>query len=223
MRQLGTALPLVLTLAMAANLQAANISGEYLEARTCAVYTGPCFANAEMGLAGKEALMAWKIDKGQWKGVNVDGLGAAVIVTAENTIGYDGIFPLRAGKMKSVILIDKTATPEQFAALLDFVKDTAKTYTKDVVRVQRVPIQLKNNHLTKQARFQAGKIAEITTRALKQSDCVCTNEVVYYLPLTKVENSSPAFSLKLSYQGKALNRRFTDFGTRSAFLATFRR
>ena len=68
MRQLGTALPLVLTLAMAANLQAANISGEYLEARTCNVYTGPCFANAEMGLAGKEALMAWKIDKGQWKG-----------------------------------------------------------------------------------------------------------------------------------------------------------
>jgi len=39
----------------------------------------------------------------------------------------------------------------------------------------------------------------------------------------KVENFSPAFSLKLSYQGKGLNRRFTDFGTRSAFLATFRR
>ena len=221
MRQLS--LTLALLFVFATNGLAANISGEYIEARTCNVYTGPCFANAEMGLAGKEALMAWKVDKGQWNGVNVDGLGAAVIVTAENTIGYDGIFPLRAGKMNAVILVDQKATPEQFAALVDFVKDTAKIYTKHVVKVRRAPIELKNNHLTKQAQFKAGNVAEIKTRALKKSDCVCTNEVVYYLPLTKVENFSPAFSLKVSYQGKGLNRRFTDFGTRSAFLATFRR
>ena len=157
MRQLCLALALLFVFATTG--RAANISGEYLEARTCAVYTGPCFANAEMGLAGKEALMAWKIDKGQWNGVNVDGLGAAVIVTAENTIGYDGIFPLRAGKMNAVILIDTKATPEQHAALVDFVKDTAKTYTKNVVKIQRTPIELKNNHLTKQARFTAGRIA----------------------------------------------------------------
>ena len=86
MRQLSLALALLFV--FATNGLAANISGEYIEARTCNVYTGPCFANAEMGLAGKEALMAWKVDKGQWNGVNVDGLGAAVIVTAENTIGY---------------------------------------------------------------------------------------------------------------------------------------
>ncbi len=221
MHQLSLALALLFVFATSG--QAANISGDYLEARTCSVYTGPCFANAEMGLAGKEALMAWKIDTGQWKGVQVDGLGAAVIVTAQNTIGYDGIFPLRAGKMKAVILIDKKATPEQYAALVDFVKDTAKTYTKNVVKIQRAPIELKANHLTKQAKFTAGKVAEISTRGLKKSDCVCTNEVIYYQPLTKVENFSPAFSLKLSYQGKGLNRRFTDFGTSSAFLATFRR
>ena len=123
MRQLSLALALLFV--FATNGLAANISGEYIEARTCNVYTGPCFANAEMGLAGKEALMAWKVDKGQWNGVNVDGLGAAVIVTAENTIGYDGIFPLRAGKMNAVILVDQKASPEQFAALVDFVKDTA--------------------------------------------------------------------------------------------------
>ena len=221
MHQLSLALALLFVFATSG--QAANISGDYLEARTCSVYTGPCFANAEMGLAGKEALMAWKIDTGLWKGVNIDGLGAAVIVTAQNTIGYDGIFPMRAGKMNAVILIDNKATPEQYAALVDFVKDTAKTYTKNVVKIQRAPIELKTNHLTKQAKFTAGKVAEISTRGLKKSDCVCTNEVIYYQPLTKVENFSPAFSLKLSYQGKGLNRRFTDFGTSSAFLATFRR
>ncbi|MDP7276207.1 MAG: DUF1326 domain-containing protein [Planctomycetaceae bacterium] len=223
MRHLSLATAAGLLFVFATTGHAAKITGEYVEARTCSVYTGPCFANAEMGLAGKEALMAWKIDKGEWKGINLDGIGAAVIVTAESTIGYDGVFPLAAGKMKSVILVDSKASSEQFAAMVEFVKDTAKTYTKHVVRVERAPIQLKNNHLKKQAIFSAGKIAEIKTRALTLADCVCTNEVVYYQPLVKVENFSPAFSLKMSFQGKGLGRRFTNFSTRSAFLATFRR
>ena len=68
---------LVLLSAVSTGL-AAEITGEYLEARTCDVYTGPCFANAEMELAGKEALLAWKVDQGSWKGVSLDGLGRGV-------------------------------------------------------------------------------------------------------------------------------------------------
>ena len=47
---------LALLLATATPLLA-EISGDYLEVRTCDVYTGPCFGNAEMSLAGKEAVM----------------------------------------------------------------------------------------------------------------------------------------------------------------------
>ena len=31
---------------------AGEISGDFLEARTCDVYTGPCFANSEIGVSG---------------------------------------------------------------------------------------------------------------------------------------------------------------------------
>ena len=85
-----TALLAISAIAVSSAAQAATITGEYLEARTCDVYTGPCFANAEMELAGKEALMAWKVDKGTWKGVKLDGLGVAVVVNAQGTIGFDG-------------------------------------------------------------------------------------------------------------------------------------
>ena len=40
------------------------ISGNYLEVRSCDVYTGPCFANAEMGLTGKEGILVWSIREG---------------------------------------------------------------------------------------------------------------------------------------------------------------
>ena len=31
-----------------------SITGTYLETRTCQVYTGPCFANAETALTGRD-------------------------------------------------------------------------------------------------------------------------------------------------------------------------
>lgn len=202
---------------------AAEISGEYLEARTCSVYTGPCFANAEMGLCGKEALMAWKVDEGRWNGVSLEGLTVALVLKAEGTLGYDGVFPMEAGKIDSVILVDEKANAKQRDALVAFVKDSAKDLTKNVVKVQAAPLKLENDHLSGKGRFSAGKLAKIETRALKAGDCVCTNEIVYYLPLTDVENYSPAYSLTMSYQGDALNNQWTTNNTRSAFLATFRR
>lgn len=207
----------------AVHVSAAQITGEYLEARTCNVYTGPCFANAEMSLTGKEALIAWKVDKGQWNDVKLDGLGAAVVLKAQGTLGYDGVFPMEAGKIKSIIMVDRRATTRQHAALVSFVKDSAKEYTKDVIKVEKVPFELTNNHLDNVGIFKAGKLAEIKTRKMKDSDCVCTNEVIYYQPLTKIENASVAYSLKLSYQGKGLGTRFTNRGIRSSFLGTFRR
>jgi len=212
-----------LLLVPAASASAASISGEYLEARTCDVYTGPCFANAEMDQSGKEAVMAWKIEKGSWNNVTLNGLTVALVVNAQGTLGDDGVFPMRAGKITSVILVDEKANTAQQQALLAFVKDSAKKLTKNVVKVRRVPMLLKNNHLDGKGVFTAGKIAKIETRKLQKGDCVCTNEIVYYQPLTKVQNFSPAYSQTLSFQGKGLNNRWTTRNIRSAFLATFRK
>lgn len=223
MKILRFALSIAAAATLVSTSQAAQITGEYLEARTCNVYTGPCFANAEMSLTGKEALMAWKVDKGTWNDVKLDGLGAALILHAQGTLGYDGVFPMDAGEIKSVVMVDEKASKEQREALVAFVKDSAKDLTKNVVKVEAVPFSLTNDHVDNVGVFQAGDLAEIKTRKLKSSDCVCTNEVVYYQPLTKIQNASPAYSLKLSYQGKDLGTRFTNRGMRSAFIGTFRK
>lgn len=214
---------LAVVMAVSTTTLAAEISGEYLEARTCDVYTGPCFANGEMDLAGNEALLAWKVDQGSWNGVSLDGLGAALVLEAEGTLGYDGIFEMRAGRIESVLLVDEEATPQQQTALAAFVKEAAGELAENIVQVTAVPIELTNDHLDGAGRFSAGDVASIETRQLRDGDCVCTNEVVYYQPLTEVENASPAYSKELSFQGEGLNNRFTTRGTRSAFLATFRR
>lgn len=212
-----------ITMLTASSASAATITGEYLEARTCDVYTGPCFANAEMFQAGKEALMVWKVEKGTWQDVDVSGLTVALVVNSQNTLGNDGIFPMKAGKIRSVILVDQNADSEQKTALVAFVKDSAKKLVGKLVKVQSVPMDLKNDHLDGKGVFKAGNVAKIETRKLRKGDCVCTNEIIYYQPLTKVQNFSPAYSKTISFQGEGLNNKWTTNHTRSAFLATFRR
>ena len=63
------------------------ISGDYLEVRSCDVYTGPCFANSEMGLTGKDGIMVWSIRDGNWKGTALDGLSVIAVVRTDGTLG----------------------------------------------------------------------------------------------------------------------------------------
>ena len=202
---------------------AAQISGEYIEARTCDVYTGPCFANAEMDLAGKEAVMAWKVDEGGWNGVALKGLGVAIVVTSEKTMGASEFFHMHAGQISSIILVDDRATKPQHDALVAFAKHSAKEFTADVKKIVKAPIKLENDHLSGKGTFSAGDVAKIETRGLKKGDCVCSNEQIFYQPLTNVSDISPALSNTLSYTGKDFDRTWTTHGQRNAFLATFRR
>ena len=60
---------------------------DYLEVRSCDVYTGPCVANAEMNLSGKEGMLVWSVREGTWKGTRLDGLSIVAVVEADGTLG----------------------------------------------------------------------------------------------------------------------------------------
>jgi hypothetical protein len=71
---------LALSLFLAGSLVAAGLQnrtqlrGDYIEARTADVYTGPCFANSEVDLVGNLAVLGWRVQKGEFEGVRLDGL-----------------------------------------------------------------------------------------------------------------------------------------------------
>src|SRR5438045_6562276 len=82
--------------------------GQYVEARTCDVWTGPCFANADFNLGGKNAVLAWKVATGSVGDVNLDGLSVVAVVSAKNTLGLE-----QTGPAKSVLIIDARANSAQ--------------------------------------------------------------------------------------------------------------
>src|ERR1700716_2603598 len=82
-------------------VRAGGITGQYIEARTCDVWTGPCFANAEMNLGGKHAVLGWKVDKGAFNGVQLDGLSVVAVVAASDTLGL-----AQTGSAQAVLIVD---------------------------------------------------------------------------------------------------------------------
>jgi hypothetical protein len=213
---------LTLTVTLTASLaMAGSVQGEYIEARNADVYTGACFANSEGGIVGDLAVMGWKISKGTFQGVSLDGLGVVAVVKASGTLGdvHGNAYPAKA-----VLILDENASAEQRLALRAFAQKAGGDLLSDVVRVEYAPISLDvadNNIHSAKAKLTAGSLAAIQTRALMGTDHVCSNEEVWYLPLTKVEHFMPVFTMSHSFQGQGLDTRWNGADKRGSFLASF--
>jgi hypothetical protein len=199
----------------------APLSGDYLESRTCDVYTGPCFANGESAMAGSEALMAWSIDQGQFDGVDLAGLKVAMAVKASDTLGYGGGLGAKPEPIRSIVMVDVRATEAQRAALVAFAKAKAGKVGGEVIRVDAQNFDFTVDHVTGAANLKIGQAAAIRTRGMRKGDCVCSNETIFYPPLTKVENSIPAYNLEHQFSAAGLGAKWSAPNSRSAFLATF--
>jgi hypothetical protein len=198
-----------------------NIYGEYIEARTADVYTGPCFGNSEGGNIGELAVFGWKINKGSWQGVSLDGLSVVAAVRAQATLGDIYHDP---GVIKSIVIVDDKATPEQRVALRGFAQRMGGNLLRQVVKVEAQPIELTfagdNVHSTS-AKLTAGTLADIQTRSLNAKDHVCSNEEIYYQPLTKLDHAMPAYVMAHNFKGQGLGATWSDPDKRSSFVGSF--
>jgi hypothetical protein len=210
------------TLSFAAALPARTIDGNYIEARTADVWTGPCFANGEVEINGKEAVFGWKINRGAWNGVDLKGLSVVGVVRTEHTLGNvsEPVNPARA-----VLIVDSRANAEQRLALQSFAKRMGGDLLSDVVKVAYAPIELTvqdGNIHGGAAKLTAGSLAAIETRALNDGDRHCGNEMVFYPPLSAdLEHAMPAFAEANSYRGDGLGETWSNPNRRSSFLGVF--
>jgi len=217
-----TVLSLIALTAFASTPSTPTVSGDYLEVRSCDVYTGPCYANAEMNLSGKEGILLWSVREGSWNGTPVGGLSVIAVVCTDGTLG-DLSYQSHAGK--AVLIIDEKADAQQREALSDMVRSKANRLIKEIVAVRTADIQASVGSCTKAgcASVKAGNLVEVNTRCLGGSDHLCGNEETYYPPLTRVEHAMPAFTERASFKGSGLNLTWEAAGQRSAFIATFSR
>jgi hypothetical protein len=203
----------------AISAHAGGLTGRYLEARTTDIWTGPCFANADTNLAGKNAVLAWKVDKGGLDDVSLAGLTVVAVIQASDTLGLK-----QTGTARSILLVDSKASKAQQEALVRLAKRQGGDLLRNVVAVQPAAIDFDAGNCKEGgcARLDAGD-AHVSTRCIDhRMDKACGNETAFYPPLARdLITSVPAVATEHSFTGKGLKEIWKDGERRGAYLGTF--
>ena len=232
MRRICTAI-CVSCLALSPSLaNAAGIRGDYVEARTADVFTGPCFSNAEVFIYGNHAVMAWKVTEGLWNGVDLSGLCIAAAVNGTTTFSEDN-----PEKAAAVLIVDAKASASQREALIDMAKSLGGKRLNHIASVtsSRMSLKLEDHKMvdaqssheahgmpkSPRASFWAAGLARIVTRPLDERDHACGNEVIAYPPLSRSVTAQPAYTLGHAFEGQGLDNRWDDPNCRSSFVGHF--
>lgn len=214
----------LLALVPAAQINASNkaditANGTYLEARTCDVWTGACFANADFNIGGKQGLMAWRIEKGQAGDVSLDGLSVVAVVTAANTIGLEQNSPAKA-----VIIVDSRANAAQRDALVRFAQQQGGALVANVLKVHSQSIDIHGCPCKSDGCFEVNAgIAKLKTRCLDPiHDKICGfgNET-FYPPMASNLKVAPAGVIEQAFRGDGLGATWSDADRRAAYVGTF--
>ena len=200
---------------LAFNSQAENTSvkGDYVEVRTASVFAGACHFNGEVTTTGRDALMAWNVRSGQWRGVDLSGIRVVAIVSADENLSDN------SAARRSEIIIDKGASHSQAAAMLDALKTRYASSLGKIVAVRSAPVSF--NHTARSYSVAAGQLAAIDVEGMPNDLCCKMPNLVWYSPLVSLENRKVGYTSRAAYAGNAVSDPWQRAGENSAFYGSF--
>jgi hypothetical protein len=194
----------------------ASVTGTYVEARTAEVFAGACVMNGEAATTGREALLAWKIDRGQVNGVSLDGLAVVAALAGETNLGVHEIGG-ESTPARAAIYVDARANAAQRKALVAMVKSLSGNLIGSVVQETAAPIQFADN----------GHEITVSTDTLKLAvskhlshEASCGNKQ-WFNPLTKVDRAEMGTTDQNEFSAPVLCTKWSDPNKRSSFFGTF--
>src|SRR5262245_16126740 len=194
-----------------------SISGTYAEARTAEVFAGGCVMNSEAGTAGRQAVLAWKVDRGNYNGVALDNLSVVAAVTADQNLGIQEIGGARATTTKAAVYVDQRANPAQQMALIAMANELSRGIVNHVVQVTPTEIQFTED--SHEVRVAAGQVALDVNKHMEH-DPSCGG-MQWFQPLSSVSKATMGQTEKHMFSGSALGTKWSDPNKRSAFFGTF--
>ena len=193
-----------------------TVEGTYVEARTAEIFAGGCIINGEAGTAGREAVLAWKVDRGRFNGVPLDGLAVVAAVAADGNLGVHEIGGDDANT-RAALFLDERATPVQRQALVSMVKALSGRMVGNVVEVSPAPIQFVTDNSDIRV---ATKNVRLTVRKAIEHTATCGNKK-WFSPLSTVNEAEMGTTAENAFSGASLGTKWSDPDKRSAFFGTF--
>jgi hypothetical protein len=208
----------VITLA-AASLAAGGkgtVSGEYVEARTAEVFTGGCIMNSEAETMGKQALLAWRVERGSFNGIAIDGLSIVAAVSGDRNLGMQEMGGEKPS-VRSALFVDQRANAAQQLALVAMANELSKGLVGTIVQVTPAPIEFVDHG--SEIQVTAGP-ASLDVNKHMTHDPTC-GAMQWFHPLAIVDAATIGVAAEHVFTGNALGTKWSDPNKRSAFFGRF--
>ncbi|MDX6576130.1 MAG: hypothetical protein QOE96_2083 [Blastocatellia bacterium] len=189
-----------------------SVKGDYVEVRTASVFAGACHFNGEVTTTGRDALMAWKVTSGTWKGVDLTGVRAIASVSSDENLSNT-----QAGR-RAELIIDKSASHDQAVAILEAIKSRYAEALGEIVSVRTAPISFKHEAHTYDV---SSAEASIDVEAMPNDLCCRMPNLVWYSPLVPLGQRKVGYTVKALYAGHTIADNWERAGENSAFYGTF--
>lgn len=193
-----------------------SISGAYVEVRTAEVFTGGCIMNGEAATTGREALLAWKVTRGSFNGISLNGLAVVAAVAGDVNLGIREMGG-DVAHTRSALFVDERATPIQRAALVAMATQLSKGVVGTVVELTPTAIQFVDEG---QAIRVSTSSLHLTVAKEMKHDPTCGGKQWFH-PLSVVDDAAMGTTSENAFSGAALGTKWSDPNKRSAFFGTF--
>jgi hypothetical protein len=193
-----------------------SVRGAYVEARTAEVFTGGCVMGSEAETMGREAVMAWRVDRGSYNGISLDGLSVVAAVAGDKNLGIFEIGGDRAVS-KATVIVDERANAAQRLALVAMASELSKGVMGTIVNVAPAPIQFSETATS--INVAAGQVALDVNKHMIH-DPSCGNQQWFH-PLASVDEATLGQTEQHSFTGSGLGAKWSDPNKRSSFFGTF--
>lgn len=170
------------------------VAGEYVEARSGEVYTCGCLFSSESVSGGREAILAWRIREGEYRGTPLAGLQAVAVLVGDGNLGVG------TTSRKSVLYVTDQSTPDQRLAVVDLLSRHYGEVLGEVMAVHPAPVSFRM--LNGETRVQVGDdTVNVVLRATRLPEDAHKGASLWYGPFIPVESPALATTLYFRFWG----------------------
>jgi hypothetical protein len=193
-----------------------TVSGAYVEARTAEVFTGGCIMNSEAETMGKQAVLAWKVDRGSFNGIAIDGLSVVAAMSGDRNLGMTEMGGDKPA-VRTAMFVDQRANAAQQIALVAMASELSKGLVGTIVQVTPAPIEFADHG--GEISVAAPNLTLAVSKHLTH-DPTC-GAMQWFHPFSSMDDSEMGVTNQHLFTGSALGTKWSDPNKRSAFFGTF--
>jgi hypothetical protein len=193
-----------------------TVTGQYVEARTAEVFTGGCIMGSEAETMGKQAVLAWKVDRGSFNGINIDGLSVVAAMSGDRNLGMTEMGGEKPA-VRTAMFVDQRANTAQQIALVAMASELSKGLVGTIVQVTPTPIEFADHG--SEINVSAAQVSLAVSKHLTH-DPTC-GAMQWFHPFASMDESAMGVANQHLFTGSALGTKWSDPNKRSAFFGTF--